>query len=103
MQEIIKAQGGKANIDSEDLKPCSLSFKVIAKRNGIVKRINSQNITLIAKILGAPKQKGSGIYLDKKIKDKVVKEDVLYTLYSQSVYNLNEAKDSLKNFPIMIL
>lgn len=103
MQEIIKAQGGKANIDSEDLKPGSLSSKVIAKRNGIVEKINSQNITLIAKILGAPKQKGSGIYLDKKIKDKVIKGDVLCTLYSQSVYNLNEAKDSLKNFPIMIL
>lgn len=101
MKEIIKAQGGKFNIDSEDLKPGSFLFSVVSDKNGVVNSLNSQNITIIAKILGAPLHKGSGIYLNKKIKEKTIKGEVLYTLYSEKVYNLKETKDTIKNFPLM--
>ncbi|MDP2649394.1 MAG: thymidine phosphorylase [bacterium] len=101
MKEIIKAQGGNGNIDSEDLKPGSFSFDVIAKRDGVVEKINNQNTIIIARILGCPTQKKSGVYLNKKSKDKVKKGATLYTLYSEKMYNLKEAKDSIVNFPII--
>lgn len=101
MQEIIKAQGGKPNIDSEKLKPGKFSFEIKAKKSGTVKEINSKNITSIARILGAPAQKGSGIYLNKKIGEKVREKGTLYTLYSENMYNLKEGKESTENFPIM--
>lgn len=103
MQEIIKAQKGNPNIDSEDLKPGKFSIDVIARNNGTVEKINSFNATVITKILGAPKEKTAGIYLHKKISDKVKKGDTIYTLYSDSKYNLKEAKDSLHGFPIMLI
>lgn len=103
MQEIIKAQGGKENIDSEDLKPAKFSHVVKAEKSGTVKKINSQNITIIAKILGAPKQKASGIFLNKKIGEKVTTNETLYTIYSENMYNLTEAKSSLLNLPIIIV
>ncbi|MBI4080260.1 MAG: thymidine phosphorylase [Candidatus Levybacteria bacterium] len=102
MREIIKAQGGNPNIDSEDLRPGRFHYGIIAKKDGVVRKIHSKNATVLAKILGAPKQKKAGIYLDKKIGEKVIKGDTLYTLYTQSEYNLKEAKQSIVNFPVFL-
>lgn len=101
MMEIIKVQGGNSAIMSEQLKPGKFSYQVLAKRPGEIKRINSRNISIIGKVLGAPKLKGSGIYLDKKIGEKTEIGKPMFTLYSETAYNLNEAKDSLKHFPIV--
>ncbi len=98
--EIVKTQGGKENIDESKLKPGKFSFEVKALKSGKIKRINSKNITYIVKILGAPIQKGAGIYLNKKIGEKIEKGDTIYTLYSESMYNLKEGKESVKNFPV---
>ena len=103
MKQIIKAQGGNPNIDSEDLKPGKFSYNILAKNNGYVQKINSLNSTVIAKVLGAPFQKGAGIYFSKKIGEHVVKGDIIYTLYGENKYNLKEAKDSIENFPIMLI
>ncbi len=99
-REIVIAQGGNSNIDSEKLKTGKYSYEKKAERNGEIKGLNSKNITSIARILGAPIQKGAGIYLNKKLHDKVNKNEVLYTIYSENVYNLKEGRDSLVNFPI---
>jgi putative thymidine phosphorylase len=101
MQEIVKAQGGKAKVDSESLKPGKYTFEIKSKGSGIVKEINSKNITSVARILGAPAQKGAGIYLNRKIGEKVEKGETIYTLYSESMYNLKEGKESTENFPVL--
>ncbi|HSX40622.1 MAG TPA: thymidine phosphorylase [Candidatus Saccharimonadales bacterium] len=101
MQEIIEAQGGNKKIDSEDLKPGKHSFTLLAARHGRVKGLNSKNLTVVAKILGAPKDKKAGIYLHKKIGEKVEKGDTLCTLYSQNLYNIKEGKETLSNFPVL--
>ncbi|MBI3984419.1 MAG: thymidine phosphorylase [Candidatus Levybacteria bacterium] len=100
-KQIIKAQGGNPNITSERLKPAKNVYEEKATKAGIVNELNIKNITHIAKILGAPEMKGSGIYLNKKIGESVEVGEVLYTLFSEKVYNLKEGKDSLKNFPIL--
>jgi AMP phosphorylase len=100
-KEIVKAQGGNPNFNSKTLKLGKNVFEAKANKSGIIKEINSKNITSIAKILGAPKQKSAGIYLNKKIDEKVLKGETLYTLFSKSVYNLKEGRESLINFPIV--
>jgi len=102
MKAIIEAQGGNPHIDSEDLKPGKHHYTVTAKKNGKVDHINSHNLTVIAKILGAPSVKNAGLYLEKKIGETIKKDEPLYTLYADSVYNLKEAKDSLSNLPIIV-
>ncbi|HVF69337.1 MAG TPA: thymidine phosphorylase [Xanthomonadales bacterium] len=101
MREIIGAQGGNSGIMSEKMLPGKFSYVVIGKRHSLVKKINSTCLTAVAKILGAPKQHKSGIYLDKKIGEKTEIGKPIYTLFSESEYNLKEAKDSLMNFPIL--
>lgn len=103
MQEIIDAQGGNPQVTSAKLtERLGMQFeKVKAKKSGIIHEINSKNSTSIAKILGAPMQKGAGLYYDKKVGEKVEKGDTLYTMYSETLYNLKEAEESLDNFPVM--
>lgn len=103
MKEIIKAQGGNPNIDSEDLKPGKHSSDILAKKSGKVGKINMQNASTIAKILGAPKEAKAGIFLHKKIGNEVKIGDVLFALYSQSEHLLKEARDSLSGIPIMTI
>lgn len=103
LREIIKAQEGNPNLDSEKLKPGRFSLQVTAEKNCHVQNINSQNVTIIARILGAPKQKHSGIYLNKKLGEAAQKGEALYTLYSENMYNLKEAKSSLVSLPILLL
>ncbi len=100
-KEIIKAQGGNPKVSSKTLKLGKYSFEEKADRNGTIKDLNSKNITSIAKILGAPFQKKAGIYLNKKIGEKIAKGETIYTLFSENVYNLKEGKESLVNFPIV--
>src|SRR5258708_1648919 len=75
MQEIIKAQGGNPNVTSDKLKPAKHSVKITAARNCEIKSMNSKNITYIARLLGAPDQKKSGIYLNKKMGEEVEKNN----------------------------
>lgn len=101
MQEIIKAQGGNPNIDSEDLKPAIHSFEVRAEKKGFVKDFNNKNLTVVCRILGAPTDKKAGIYLNKKIGEIYSKDDTLFTMYSTTKDNLKEAKDTLKNISFL--
>ena len=101
MREIIKAQGGDSDIISDRLKAGEHVFDIHADERAVVKEINSANVTIIAKILGAPAQKKSGLYLHKKIGEIIKPGDVIITLYSESKRNLAEAKDSLVNFSML--
>ncbi len=101
MQEIIQAQGGNPQRDSETLKPGNYNWTYKAEKAENIKKIHSKNATIIAKILGSPHQKGAGIYLHKKVEEGIVKDEPIYTLYSENMYNLKEAKQSIANFPII--
>lgn len=102
MGDIIKAQGGNSAIISTQLLPGKHSFDVLAKHNGIVKEIDCKNISIIAKILGAPTMKKSGMYLHKKTGEQSKIGETEFTFYSESEVNLKEAIDSLSNFPILL-
>jgi len=100
MKEIIFEQGGNQNIDSKKLIPGKFTYKIKAEKDCMVKNIDSKNLTLLAKALGAPLQKGAGIYLDKKEGEEVGKGDPICTLYSENVYNLREGKKTIQQFPV---
>lgn len=101
MKEIIKAQGGNPKITSKDLKPAKYSYTYLAPRNCVIESFNVKNLTILARVLGSPNMKKSGIYLNKKIGEKIAKNEPVCTFYSETMYNLKEGKDSLKNFPFI--
>lgn len=100
-KQIIKAQGGNPNVESEKLPLGKFVHQEKATKNGIVNELNIRNLTAIARILGAPIAKSSGVFLDKKLGESVKLDDTIFTLYAENMYNLKEAKEALANFPII--
>ncbi len=101
MREIIHAQGGNPDIKSSQLHPGKFTYSITAEKRSIISKMNSKNISIIAKILGCPDDKKAGLYLHKKIGEEAKAGDILYTMYTTEEHKLLEAKDSLTSFPIM--
>ncbi|MDO8451763.1 MAG: thymidine phosphorylase [bacterium] len=100
MREIIKAQGGKPDVGSSDLHPAKNSARIASGKIGRINKMDNKQITVISRILGCPTDKKAGIYLDRKLEERVDKDDILCTLYSSDKWRLKEAVETLKNIPI---
>jgi len=100
MKEIVAAQGGNPDIASENLAFASYRFEVKATTNGKITAINNQQITVICRILGSPNDKAAGMFLNRKLDEKVDKNDILCTLYSSDRWRLSEAIETIKNITI---
>ncbi|MBU1326947.1 thymidine phosphorylase [Patescibacteria group bacterium] len=100
MREIIKAQGGNPHVRAKDLEPARYKSEVKALKSGRVCRIDNQQITVVCRILGCPTDKRAGMYLNRKLEDKVDKNDILCTVYSSDRWRLREAEDTIKNIPV---
>jgi putative thymidine phosphorylase len=101
MKEIIKEQGGNSNITSVNLNPGKFSYEIKARNNCRVKSINSKNLSLLVKTLGAPSQKKAGVFLNKKEGEKVKENEVIYTIFSENMYNLKQGKNTIKQYPAL--
>lgn len=100
-QDIIKAQQGNPNIRPNDLKLGKYNYNYRAQRNGVVKQINTNIISKIARVAGAPLDKDAGIYLYKHINDNVRKNEILFTIYARSQKKLKYSKKTLDLSPII--
>lgn len=100
MKEIIESQGGNSFITSDDLKPAPHQGFVRSNKSGTVTQVENKNITLIAKLLGAPENKDVGMVLKKRMGDTVSKGEELAVLYSDTAYKISEAHETLKLFPL---
>ncbi len=99
-KQIIKAQGGNNDVSLDTLVPSKNHLDVVAHTAGIVGEINNQQISTLCKILGTPKDKKAGMYLHRRIGDKINENDILCTLYATDSWLLKEAKDTIKHMPI---
>ncbi len=98
MKEIIKAQGrvkkpflGKYN------------YVVRAGKSGKVMKISNKRIAKIARIAGAPKDKGAGILMNKKVGHDVKRGEKLFTIYSHSDEKLDFAVDFMKGHKTYVI
>jgi putative thymidine phosphorylase len=100
MREIIKAQGGNSDITIDKIQLGKYKYEVPSSKKGIITGFNNHDLTIIAKILGAPADKQAGIYIERRIDEKVDKGDILCILYSADKWRLKEATETLRNVPI---
>lgn len=100
MREIIKIQGGKSDVSVDNIKIGQFKYEVPANKKGVVTSFNNLELTIIAKILGCPSDKQAGIYLERRIDERVDKNDILCILYSSDKWRLKEAVETLPNVPI---
>ncbi len=105
MQEIIKMQGPQKgiapDIDSEDIIGKGVkTFDVVSKHRGYVMAVDNHAISDICRILGAPFDKCAGIYLHKRVKQKVKVGDKLYTMYAENDERIKLAQKGLNKLEI---
>jgi AMP phosphorylase len=89
LNQIIIAQGGKENWNSEEVMQEVERYEIHAQKSGKIKFIDNRAINEVCMNLGAPIDKYAGIHTHVRFGDKVKKGDKLFTMYASS-------KDRLK-------
>jgi len=95
MMQIVNSQGPKK------FKNALFKQEIKAKKSGVVKYIDNKKISKLARIAGAPITHEAGLYLYKKVGDKVKKGDCLYVAYANSkdkLVNLLKYDNKLKPY-----
>lgn len=101
--EIVVAQGGSADVKSDDMPIGKYTYEIRSHRGGYVNRIINKDLVAIAKALGAPSDKGAGIEIFKKRGQRVDKDEVILRLYADNEAKLKRASDMAeRNVPVVI-
>lgn len=96
-RQIIGAQGGNPKLKPKDIPIGEHRFDVKSERKGRVFWIRNDQIIELARRLGAPKDKGAGLILHKKVGYPVRKGEVLFTLYAENEKRLDYALSFLNH------
>jgi len=89
MERLIEAQGKQ----TVTYRPGSQQFDVQAQGKGTVRAIDCHQIARIARLAGAPMDKGAGIDLVHKVGEQVRRGDTLYRIYASSETGLGFARE----------
>lgn len=98
-KEMVVAQGGDVSYieNPEQFEKAAVSGELLAARDGVIGAMNTEGIGITAGLLGAGRETkestidfSAGIYMRKKLGDRIKKGDVIATLYAAD-------KDRLKN------
>lgn len=79
MQEIIEAQGAPP---PNNCAPGELTKDVVANRSGVISAMDCFRLGRVARLAGAPMDKGAGVDLFRKIGDRVEENEPLYRIHS---------------------
>lgn len=97
MREIIELQGGNPNVKSDSMPIGQYKYEVKAERGGKISHIDNKVLSKIARLAGAPADKGAGIFLYRLKGDRVEAGDLLFTIYSESEAKLDFAIKALES------
>ena len=102
--QLVENQGGDSSYikDTNQFTKANYIENVYSQKNGYVQSMNAKEIGKIVCDLGAGRirkedniDNAVGIILNKKVSDKVEKDDLLVTIYANSKEKLEEAKKNL--------
>lgn len=79
MQQIIAAQGKQTQL----FPLGELTRDIVANQSGTIVEIDNLILARIARLAGAPMDKGAGVLLVKKLGDRVTAGDPLFRIYAQ--------------------
>lgn len=94
-REIVKAQGGNPTIQLHDIKIGTFTHTLLAEKTGKVRAIQNRAIARLARMAGAPHDKGAGVEIHVKIGDRVKKGQLLLTVYAENKEKLTHATETL--------
>jgi AMP phosphorylase len=96
MKEIIAAQWGDPNIDSESLKLGKYTYDVVAEKDWTITWMDLHDVNAVCRRLGCPIIDEAWMYIYKKLWSTVKKDEVIARLYAQDEINLNAGIKAIK-------
>lgn len=97
MREIIGLQGGNENVKLDDLPIGKYTYDFKSNTNGQIFHIDNKAMSKIARIAGAPRDKGAGVYLHKTRGARVTRGDKIFTIHAESESKLSFAVKALED------
>ncbi|VVB92327.1 AMP phosphorylase [uncultured archaeon] len=103
LREIIEAQGGNPKIGHTDIKPGEHRGELTSPADGYVIEFDNKRIVEIARIAGAPIDKGAGVWIHRKKGELVKKGEPLITIFADKGWKLTNAlKSAEKDYPLIV-
>ena len=96
MKEIIEAQGGNPDVDSETLELGKFTYDIVATKSGKMKVMDLHDVNAICRKLGCPVIDQAGMYIYKKLGSAIKKGDVIATLYANDETSLKSGIERFK-------
>lgn len=101
LREIIGMQHGDPNVKPEDIHIGDNGIDYHAEKSGVVLWIDNSALVELARAAGSPKDKGAGIFLYKKLGDRVAKDEKLFTVYSEKAQKLERVRKLMEENQII--
>jgi len=95
-REIIELQGGNPKVKTSDIGLGQYTHTVASDVSGSIFHIDNKVMAKIARIAGAPRDKGAGVLIHRLRGDRVEKGDKLFTIFSESDAKLEFTLKALK-------
>jgi AMP phosphorylase len=103
LMEIVEAQGGDPKVGSEDLQIGEHRQDILSPISGYVVAFFNKRMVEVARMAGAPADKGAGVIIHKKMGELVKKGEPLLTVCSSAEWDLECAvKDAKRQMPIVV-
>ncbi len=102
-KEIVEIQGGDSTVTSKDIKLGGFTAEVNAPANGYIIEFDNKRIVQIARLAGAPNDKGSGVVIHKKRGEMVEEGGPVITIYAEKEEKLAEALKSAREIPPIVV
>jgi len=91
MRQIIEEQGGDPKVTPAKIKVGEFTRELHSSEDGYVTHIDNKAVVKVARAAGAPKDKGAGLLLFIAKGKKVKKGEVLFKVFAESEYKLEQA------------
>jgi AMP phosphorylase len=102
-RQIIEIQGGDPHVKSSDIHPGEFQFVVNSPASGYVIEMNNQSLITLARIAGAPHDRGAGILLHAKKGNLVKAGEPLLTIYADRNWRLQQAiEEGRRLLPVIV-
>ena len=95
--EIVELQGGNPKLKVSDIAVGSCTHTVTSDVAGSIFHIDNKIMSKIARIAGAPRDKGAGVLVHRVRGDRVESGDKTFTIFAESEAKLDFAIKALKD------
>lgn len=102
-REIIEVQGGNPDVTYKDITAGEHTAEINAPANGYVLEFKNKRVVQIARLAGAPNDKGAGVLIHKKQGEPVKKGEPVLTIHAEKKNKLETAlQNAQRDSPIVV-